>query len=96
MNIIKASSVNKNTGIPELPLGIINTTKDNKFQMVPLINARLEDQINIYKDRARRLRSDIPKNSDPNIIDAHCKGRLEQLEDVIADLEYLLKTYSIM
>ena len=75
--------------VPPMPKNSYVTPE--KFSFKELLEGKLESRIEVYKDEARRLRDDIPKNDALGIIDAYNKGMLYELEKVISDLESLLK-----
>ena len=77
----------KDSKIPE-GMGMIQPAAGVVFK--PMIETELEKRIEAYKAAAVRLRNDIPKNQDPNIIDAYNKGMLYKLEEITTDLECLL------
>ena len=56
-----------------------------------LLEGKLEARIDVYKEKARRLKSDIPKNAALGVIDAYNKGMLFELEEIIDDLTSLIK-----
>ena len=68
---------------------IIPIPQDCEFK--PFIEIELEKKIEQFKAAAGRLKSDIPKNDALTIIDAYNKGRLYELEEMIADLESLMQ-----
>lgn len=69
--------------------GITFMPQDCEFK--PFIEIELEKKIEQFKAAAGRLKSDIPKNDALTIIDAYNKGRLYELEEMIADLESLMQ-----
>jgi hypothetical protein len=69
--------------------GIISMPQDCEFK--PFIEIELEKKIEEYKAASGRLKSYIPKNDALTIIDAYNKGRLYELEEMIADLESLMQ-----
>jgi hypothetical protein len=82
--IIKASNMSA-AYIPEL----------NKFMLSDLsekiqLKDRITRMIDARQQEALRLKRDIPRNADPNIIDAYNKGMLYKLESEIEDLKSLL------
>lgn len=80
--------------VPKIPegMGMIQPAADVVFK--PMIENEIESLLETYKAEADRLHRDIPKNQDPNIIDAFCKGMLFKQEQVNDDLESLLKKYT--
>lgn len=85
--IIKANRVMSTPEQEALKHYILPVADDVTFK--PLIEVELRKRLEIYKDTARRLKGDIPKDG-LTLIDAYNKGMLYELDQVIADLEQLL------
>ena len=87
--IIKAKHVLSTPEAKQIENNFITLPQDCEFK--PFIEIELEKKIEQFKAAAGRLKSDIPKNDALTIIDAYNKGRLYELEEMIADLESLMQ-----
>lgn len=88
--IIKAKHVLSTPEFKQIENGLI-TTLPQDCEFKPFIEIELEKKIEQFKAAAGRLKNDIPKNDALTIIDAYNKGRLYELEEMIADLESLMQ-----
>ena len=71
-----------------MPNGIM---KAQNYEFTPFIELELEHKLNVYRQEAKRLRADTPKDCNGNVIDAYNKGMLYKLESIIDDLSSLIK-----
>ena len=88
-NVIKSSLyIPEQKKVPPMPNGIM---KAQNYEFTPFIELELEHKLNVYRQEAKRLRADTPKDCNGNVIDAYNKGMLYKLESIIDDLSSLIK-----